>query len=175
MKTVSCFPFRKELELRGHDDSDSDEDNAGADEGAVGCLGFSRARSKVVPADNAQEAYGKAGAGAEDENGNNVDPNGLVALKTKIETHMAQFEDTIKDITDEGDLFEKLDKQNRIMWLRFLSLCLFAPPPTPSFPLCFPRLVVILHGTSSHDFFDLFALFGEIISSVRAWLVKPVL
>ena len=143
LKSESFAHFRKELELHGGSDSDSDEDNAGAEEGVVGCLGFSRRRSKVAPGDNAQEVYEKAGTGADDEQGKLGDPQGLVALKKKIENHTTEFEEKIKDITDEGDLFEKLDKQNRIMWLRFLSRCLFLSPGAPLPPSVLSRTLSV--------------------------------
>jgi len=45
------------------------------------------------------------------ENEHILDQDGLVALKKKIERQKKQFEEIVKEIGKDGDLFEKLDKQ----------------------------------------------------------------
>lgn len=115
--------YRKQIEMR--ETSDPDEEDALGEDGhldtdtaGAGCFSF-RKRSKVAPSHRHEhnvkgDEQGDTGV-PDDTGASNV--QGLRALINKINGHKQVFEEAVTGINDSGNLFEKLDKQSRILWL----------------------------------------------------------
>jgi len=114
--------LRLELDIHNFKDDGSDDEQEHADvagDGA-GCLTavFGRQRAKVHT--EVEALAGEAeDKGPEDvqEGVKRAEEGGLVDLENKINEYLAKFQEIAEGIDDNGDLFEKLDKQSRVLWL----------------------------------------------------------
>lgn len=113
--------LRLQLNMHGQDDGGNDEEMKDDDEGDnPGCLSLmfqGRKRASVHPVSH-KEGVPDGGQEEGPEDVSRAEEGGLVDLERKIDDGLAKFEKIVSGISSDGDLFEKLDKQTRILWLK---------------------------------------------------------